>query len=70
MKRRHKASGRTVTIPLEEYEKMKSDIKDLSGTLEAQITVIEKLLDKNETLCRSIEEIKDKYFALWATMKN
>ena len=69
----------TVTIPLEEYNKMRDDIKDLTDALDSQVTVIEKLLKKNETLCRSINEIKDKYFAdglcredllaLWAQME-
>ena len=55
----------TVTIPLSEYQKMQSDIEDLTATIEVQIEAIRKALDKVHKLENINAEIKGKYAALW-----
>jgi len=55
----------TVTIPLSEYQKMQSDIEDLTATIEVQIEAIRKALGKIHKLENINAEIKGKYAALW-----
>ena len=66
MKKKYKAKVEsTVTIPLSEYQKMQSDIEDLTATIEVQIEAMQKMLDKVHKLENINAEIKGKYAALW-----
>ena len=55
----------TVTIPLSKYQKMQSDIEDLTAAIEVQIEAIQKALGKIHKLENINAEIKGKYAALW-----
>lgn len=65
-----KGTTSTVTIPLAKYEKMRNEIKDLTIALEKVNEAVENALEENGRLREINAEIKDKYFALWAQMKN
>lgn len=65
-----KGTTSTVTIPLAKYEKMQIEIKDLTIALEKVNEAVENALEENGRLREINAEIKDKYFALWAQMKN
>ena len=66
MKKKCRAKAEsTVTIPLSEYQKMQSDIEDLTATIEVQIEAIRKALGKIHKLENINAEIKGKYAALW-----
>lgn len=65
-----KGTTSTVTIPLAKYEKMRNEIKDLTIALEKVNEAVENALEENGRLREINAEVKDKYFALWAQMKN
>lgn len=66
MKKKYKTKVEsTVTIPLSKYQKMQSDIEDLTATIEVQIEAMQKMLDKVHKLENINAEIKGKYAALW-----
>jgi hypothetical protein len=70
MKMRKAGTTSTVTIPLAKYEQMQNKIKDLTIALEKVNEAVENALEENGRLREINAEIKDKYFALWAQMKN
>jgi regulator of replication initiation timing len=70
MKKRKAGTTSTVTIPLAKYEQMQNKIKDLTIALEKVNEAVENALEENGRLREINAEIKDKYFALWAQMKN
>ena len=53
-----------VVIPVKQFEKMKSDIQDLTATIEALEGVIEEQRARNKTMQGRLEEVTDKYRAL------
>lgn len=55
----------TVTIPLSKYQKMQSDIEDLTAAIEAQIEEMQRMVNKIHKLEDINAEIKGKYAALW-----
>ena len=55
----------TVTIPLSEYQKMQSDIEDLTAAIEAQIEEMQRMVNKIHKLEDINAEIKGKYADLW-----
>ena len=61
---REKVEG-TVTIPLSKYQKMQSDIEDLTAAIEAQIEEMQRMVNKIHKLEDINAEIKGKYADLW-----
>ena len=61
---REKVEG-TVTIPLSKYQKMQSDIEDLTAAIEAQIEEMQRMVSKIHKLEDINAEIKGKYADLW-----
>ena len=61
---RAKVEG-TVTIPLSKYQKMQSDIEDLTAAIEAQIEEMQRMVSKIHKLEDINAEIKGKYADLW-----
>ena len=55
----------TVTIPLSKYQKMQSDIEDLTAAIEAQIEEMQRMVNKIHKLEDINAEIKGKYADLW-----
>lgn len=55
----------TVTIPLSKYQKMQSDIEDLTAAIEAQIEEMQRMVSKIHKLEDINAEIKGKYADLW-----
>lgn len=65
-----KTTKATVTLPLEQYEKMRDDIEDMSAAIDA-LRERNEILDSNLSLSvKALEEVKDKYAMLMASVKH
>lgn len=58
-----------VTIPLEEYNKLKSDIRDLSSAVEALTGVNEEIRALYKDTQKKLRETKSKYDSAILTIK-
>lgn len=58
-----------VTIPLEEYNKLKSDIRDLSSAVEALTGVNEEIRALYKDAQKKLRETKSKYDSAILTIK-
>lgn len=58
-----------VTIPLEEYNKLRSDIRDLSGTVDALTGVNEEIRTLYKDTQKKLRETKSKYDSAILTIK-